>query len=448
MARVKIIGIYKIENKIDGKIYIGQSMDITTRWTRHKRELNRGTHKNLYLQRAWNKYTEESFEFTIIFQCNKCELDKIEKECIFHYDSNNYLKGYNQDSGGTQGKVLNKSVTDKIRTTRDYGNGVDKALTKKDIIDIRKLAYNGMCIDDITVKFESTRGIIKDIVNVRTYKNIKTIYDEELISRIGEYDKKTVDKITLVKKYLLLNSDKKYSEMQKDIGMPKSIIARISRGESYAGIFEEVNEKLAGLYGEKRAKIYTIEEISEIKKYMTINSNMTNIELAQKYGVSYGLIKDIKYLHVHIDICSELNEVLTRMYPRVTTKNILEEEIVEIKTSMVNSDISNVEIAEKYGMDQSSISNIRLLKTYVRVASEYNKKLKELYGNNKYIVPSSDKISFIKKTLCEESNTNAYWGNYFEVDPSTISRIKNVKAYKDVSPEYNESLLNKYTNQK
>ena len=27
-----MIGIYKIENKVNGKIYVGQSIDIDTRW--------------------------------------------------------------------------------------------------------------------------------------------------------------------------------------------------------------------------------------------------------------------------------------------------------------------------------------------------------------------------------------------------------------------------------
>lgn len=32
MAKEKICGIYKITNKINGKVYIGQSIDIYDRW--------------------------------------------------------------------------------------------------------------------------------------------------------------------------------------------------------------------------------------------------------------------------------------------------------------------------------------------------------------------------------------------------------------------------------
>ena len=35
-----MIGIYKIENLVNGKIYIGQSQNIERRWREHKREDN------------------------------------------------------------------------------------------------------------------------------------------------------------------------------------------------------------------------------------------------------------------------------------------------------------------------------------------------------------------------------------------------------------------------
>ena len=63
---MKICGIYKIENKINHKIYIGQSNDIETRWTHHKWELNNHKHSNNHLQKAWDKFGEENFIFEIV----------------------------------------------------------------------------------------------------------------------------------------------------------------------------------------------------------------------------------------------------------------------------------------------------------------------------------------------------------------------------------------------
>ena len=48
--------IYKIENKIAGKLYIGSSLSLKNRWERHRRDLNSGIHHSIHLQRAWDKY--------------------------------------------------------------------------------------------------------------------------------------------------------------------------------------------------------------------------------------------------------------------------------------------------------------------------------------------------------------------------------------------------------
>jgi group I intron endonuclease len=59
-------GIYKIINKIDGKYYVGSSKNIQYRWTEHKRQLNNNCHHNDFLQRTWNKYGSDSFDFIIV----------------------------------------------------------------------------------------------------------------------------------------------------------------------------------------------------------------------------------------------------------------------------------------------------------------------------------------------------------------------------------------------
>ncbi len=53
------IGTYKIVNKINNKIYYGSSKHIK----KHKSQLKNNKHHCLYLQRAYNKYGANNFEY-------------------------------------------------------------------------------------------------------------------------------------------------------------------------------------------------------------------------------------------------------------------------------------------------------------------------------------------------------------------------------------------------
>jgi len=64
-------GIYCIINTINGKKYIGSSINIQDRLQKHRYELRKQKHGNRKLQNSWNKYSEEIFDFYILEFCNK-----------------------------------------------------------------------------------------------------------------------------------------------------------------------------------------------------------------------------------------------------------------------------------------------------------------------------------------------------------------------------------------
>lgn len=86
-------GIYKVTNKINGKVYIGQSVDIGRRWRQHMT-----AEDDSYFHKAIQKYGVENFEWEVIEQCKKKDLDEREVYWIEYYDSFN--KGYNRTKGG------------------------------------------------------------------------------------------------------------------------------------------------------------------------------------------------------------------------------------------------------------------------------------------------------------------------------------------------------------
>lgn len=70
-------GIYKITCISNNKIYIGSSVDIKSRWNRHKSYLRRNKHDNPHLQHSWNLYGESNFIFDIVEECDKLNNDKL-----------------------------------------------------------------------------------------------------------------------------------------------------------------------------------------------------------------------------------------------------------------------------------------------------------------------------------------------------------------------------------
>lgn len=128
MTKEKVCGIYCIENLINHKKYIGQSVDIKTRWRCHKSELRRNIHGNDYLQKAWNKYGESAFNFYILEYCSIDVMDDVERRYIILYNTTNRDYGYNLESGGSINKVLSDYTKRKISENHADMSGVNNPM--------------------------------------------------------------------------------------------------------------------------------------------------------------------------------------------------------------------------------------------------------------------------------------------------------------------------------
>lgn len=101
---MKVCGIYKITNIINGKTLIGQSWDVYKRLGIHRRLATLNQHHNPHFQNAWHKYGERSFKMEGIFLCPIQDLDEAEINFIRNYKSLNSQYGYNVLSGGRRHK--------------------------------------------------------------------------------------------------------------------------------------------------------------------------------------------------------------------------------------------------------------------------------------------------------------------------------------------------------
>ena len=91
-------GIYKITNQLDDMCYIGQSVDLATRWKDHaKCGLGIDTPQGNKLYQAMIQYGLWNFSFEILEECPKQDLDEKEKYYIQLYQSYDY--GFNSNKG-------------------------------------------------------------------------------------------------------------------------------------------------------------------------------------------------------------------------------------------------------------------------------------------------------------------------------------------------------------
>lgn len=107
---MKNSGIYIITNLANGKVYIGQSRNISSRKYSHFHALENGNHHNKYLQRAYIKYGRKSFIFDVLEHCDVEQLNSREQYWINTYQSMVPSQGYNNEGGGNASKIVSERV--------------------------------------------------------------------------------------------------------------------------------------------------------------------------------------------------------------------------------------------------------------------------------------------------------------------------------------------------
>jgi group I intron endonuclease len=112
-------GIYRIYNKIINKTYVGKSIDIDSRKYQHFNDLINGVHNNSQLQKDYNEYGKQNFEFEILETVeDDNKLDYLEDYYIKKYDA--LVNGYNQCRGNI--KSVLKGIEEESLYFKFLGN--------------------------------------------------------------------------------------------------------------------------------------------------------------------------------------------------------------------------------------------------------------------------------------------------------------------------------------
>ena len=106
----KVWTLYKITNKVNSKVYIGQTnQEPNKRMSKHFYDAKSGR-KNVAISSALNKYGKDGFTYEILQYTNSSEdADSLEIDYIKYFKSNQKEFGYNLTDGG---KSVSKSFQD------------------------------------------------------------------------------------------------------------------------------------------------------------------------------------------------------------------------------------------------------------------------------------------------------------------------------------------------
>lgn len=144
-------GIYLITNKLNNKVYVGQSTNIEKRWDEHKRNaFNPNTHTYNYpLYRAIRKDGLQSFQFQVLEETDIQNLTEEEQYYIDYYHSLDPNKGYNlvPAINPKRGENCNWAVLTNKETDLICNLIISSTLSFKEIGAM--FHVSGSCIEDI-----------------------------------------------------------------------------------------------------------------------------------------------------------------------------------------------------------------------------------------------------------------------------------------------------------
>ena len=186
--------IYKITNTINGKSYIGQTIqNVKERFYQHCATKCSKAVSNMAIHRAINKYGKSNFTVEVIEEIDSTNLNDRERYWIKYYNS--YNNGYNSTKGGQDGckpfkdldvesiikeyntgkslrtlgtifKVDKQTIKDllirhnvELRTTRTY------KLSQKDRDKVLEDFASGLSRKEIMIKWNISKSYLSQLIN-------------------------------------------------------------------------------------------------------------------------------------------------------------------------------------------------------------------------------------------------------------------------------------------
>lgn len=158
-----ITGIYAIVVERKGKddlIYIGQSVDIKRRWSKHKREIETGVHlyKELVL---YNNLDPKNIKYEILERCSEEDLEQLERDYIRYFKMVDGIKVVNKtEYTKRKSKVKDTTKMEKAQKWQSNGNAKLTLNEAKEILYLKEYGYKAK---DIAEMYDICSSYVYDI---------------------------------------------------------------------------------------------------------------------------------------------------------------------------------------------------------------------------------------------------------------------------------------------
>lgn len=194
----KIAGIYGIIHTSTSRIYVGSAISIADRWRAHLNKLKNKAHENTHIQRAWDKYGFDAFEWVILEVIDDTsQLIATEQKWMNRYQACDPSKGFNINpiAGSNLGRKVSEITKERMRLSwktrvpRIHYGGVLNEQAVKQIL--ARLATDES-VNDIARDFNVSQNMIRDIAKRKSYAKVEITPDIEqgLLRRSNRHTRK------------------------------------------------------------------------------------------------------------------------------------------------------------------------------------------------------------------------------------------------------------------
>nr|WP_285845777.1 GIY-YIG nuclease family protein [Metabacillus idriensis] len=335
-----------IKNLKNNKIYIGQSIDLDRRIKSHIRDLNKGHHRNQYLQRAWNKYGEKNFSFTILDYCEISELDNKEKNYIVKFNSLVDHNGYNLDSGGNLNKNFTE-VTRKKMSEQRTGDKNSRAIITSEIAENIKIDMaKGLSRNELMLKYNVSRSTLFNIATGVNWASVRS--DLNNVLKSIEESKRNQKENEILS---LANNGLNHLMISTETGVPISTISKILLRMGFTTHRKEENEFEKILF-------------KKFKKLVEIH-NTSVLQISNELGISRNKIERILIKYSSVDV----KDVPLYSDEEIKALILEQERMLEKETKKIIIQATNIlqkrldgmkltDISKKYSVSVSYINDL------------------------------------------------------------------------------------------